>query len=339
MELAEPDIYRLKAEQLRQCCEERGLSSAGPVRALRRRLVGYVRAEMADPEGETKVPQASVTTELLPDRVITPSPVNYEVSRDGCVGTQFPVLSELLRQVKPLVSEEPADILQLFVRLDEVYELKLVDDKQFITKILPLVFGSLLKFLGECRREESSWAECKSRLLEEYFPYFVRERLVRDLVIFKFHGAGESIRLYVDQVFQAANLLKNGATEQQLVDRVLMNLSPEVLAQSAFLERPRSRRDLYKIMGLIEEKISVTKERQRVEYQSREVTRKGEAPPSVSREVPHNYQQRAHREGVKAARCWGCGRLGHLQRQCYARIVRSGNGRRPGGQVAPGGSS
>ena len=61
----------------------------------------------------------------------------------------------------------------------------------FVIRVLPLVSGSLLKFLGNCLRAGYTWADCISRLLEEHFPYFVREMLVRDLIVFKFHVVGE----------------------------------------------------------------------------------------------------------------------------------------------------
>jgi hypothetical protein len=71
------------------------------------------------------------------------------------------------------------------------------------------------------------------------------------------------MRVYIDQVFQAAQFLQYEAMEQQLVDRVVMNLHPQVLSQAAFLEKPRSHKDLYRLVGLIEEKFSVLKERSR----------------------------------------------------------------------------
>jgi hypothetical protein len=138
--------------------------------------------------------------------------------------------------------------------------LGLVDDRQFITRILPLVSGSLLKFLGGCLREDCSWADCKTRLLDEYFSYFVWERLIRDLIVFNFQGAGQSMRDYLEQVFQAADFLQYEASEQQLVDRVVMNFHPDILSQAAFLDRPRSHKQLHQVIGLIEEKFSVLKE-------------------------------------------------------------------------------
>ena len=41
-----------------------------------------------------------------------------------------------------------------------------------------------------------------------------------------------------------------------------MNFHPDILSQAAFLDRPRSCKQLYKVIGLIEEMFSVLKERQ-----------------------------------------------------------------------------
>jgi hypothetical protein len=62
------------------------------------------------------------------------------------------LLVELLRQVSFRRTEEAEDILRLFVRLGEFYDLGLVEDRTFI-RIMPLVFRILLKCLGDCLRE------------------------------------------------------------------------------------------------------------------------------------------------------------------------------------------
>jgi len=69
------------------------------------------------------------------------------------------------------------------------------------------------------------------------------------------------MRGYIEQVFRAADFLEYGASEQQLVDMVVMNLHPDVLARASFLDRSRSRMDLYRVVGLVEERASVDKER------------------------------------------------------------------------------
>lgn len=76
---------------------------------------------------------------------------------------------DLLKQTKLLSSEQPEEISRFFVRFAEIHALALADDRVFITRILPLVPGGLLQFLGACLREGNSWAVCKSQFLEEYF--------------------------------------------------------------------------------------------------------------------------------------------------------------------------
>ena len=104
---------------------------------------------------------------------------------------------------------------------------------------------------------------CKARLLLEPFPHFVRQRLTRDLIVFNFHSREQPLRVYIDQVFQAADFLQYAATEQQIVERLVMNFHPEVLSQAAFLDKPRTGRELYRVVGLIEERFSVRQERVR----------------------------------------------------------------------------
>ena len=171
------------------------------MRSLHRRLAEYITSDKIDQKGQHYVTQTSVPTDLLHNRTDTISPIAREISQGGSMNSQAPVLVQLLRKVTPLSSEEPEEILRLFVWLGEINDLGMFDDRHFIKTILPLVSGSLLKFLGGCLREECSWAGCKSRLMEEYFPYFVRERLIRDLIVFKFHAAGQSMRAYVEHFF------------------------------------------------------------------------------------------------------------------------------------------
>jgi hypothetical protein len=83
--------------------------------------------------------------------------------------------------------------------------------------------------------------------------------------VFNFHHEGQLVRNYIDKVFAAAKFLGYATDEQQLVDRIVMNLHPSILAQAAFLERPHSRAQLYSAVGLIEERFSVLRERQRTQ--------------------------------------------------------------------------
>ena len=144
--------------------------------------------------------------------------------------------------MKPLYSELLVDILRFFVRLGDIHALGLVDDRTFITRVLSLAPTGLLQLLCVCLRSGENWAECKSRLLEEHFPHFVRERLKRDLIVLNFHAREQPLRVYIDQVFQAADFLQYAATEQQIVELLVMNFHPNVLSHAVYLDKPRTRK-------------------------------------------------------------------------------------------------
>jgi hypothetical protein len=68
------------------------------------------------------------------------------------------------------------------------------------------------------------------------------------------------LRAYIEQVFSAAKFLRYGAREQELVDRVVMNFHPNILAHAAFIDRPRTLKELYQVVGIVEEKLAVARE-------------------------------------------------------------------------------
>jgi hypothetical protein len=202
-----------------------------------------------------------------------------------------------------------------------------------ITRILPFVPGNLLRFLGEQLRQGGSWVECQKRLREEYFHPFVRERLIRELVVFSFHSQGQSLRAYIEGVFQAAKFLQYEATEAHLVNRVVINFHPEVLAQASLLEKPRTREELNRLVGLLEEKFSVARERQRLEKGTPRFSKND----GGNREAPIQARQTAQFPARGTFRCWNCGKVGHSRVNCPSGTRPPGNGQAPGSQESPAG--
>jgi hypothetical protein len=272
---------------------------------------------------EVKMPetaQASVTTDLRNGASETSLSMSGSCSRADSGDNTASVLVELLRQVPPLRSEEPEVIMQLFVALDEIHDLNLANDQIFVTRILPLVSGSLLKFFGRCLRERRDWINCKSALLEEYFPYFVRERLIRDLIVFNLQREGQSVRAYAEQVFGVAKFLEYEASEAELVDRVVMNFHPSILEHAVFVDKPRTVKELYRAIGVLEEKSAVAKERRRIEFESRSLKPRG---AKVS-DSPRASSGRTATPATAQYRCWDCGSFGHIRRNCPRRSQPSG---------------
>ena len=104
MALSASGLYRLSAEQLRVECSERGLSSSGLVRELRSRLANSLKADQMDRKEEQQDSQASAAAAML-------SPGSDEGPQGDSGFNLTHVLSDLLKQIKPLTSEEPEDIL------------------------------------------------------------------------------------------------------------------------------------------------------------------------------------------------------------------------------------
>ena len=74
-------------------------------------------------------------------------------------------------------------------------------------------------------------------LRERFFSGFVQDRSIHDLIVFNFQKPGQLTREYVARVFAIADFQAYQTTEQELVDRVEMNLHPSILVHSAFLKR------------------------------------------------------------------------------------------------------
>jgi len=123
-------IFQLTLGQMQQNSVERGLDSNGLARTLRLRLAEQVKSEGVERPKQHYVLQASDSIDLLRSAVSSRTSNVCQVSQHGSEGSQPSVLKELLRQVIPLSSEELEEILRLFSRLGEVYDLGLADDRQ-----------------------------------------------------------------------------------------------------------------------------------------------------------------------------------------------------------------
>jgi len=308
MALTSSEVYKLTAERLRQLCSERRLDSEGPIRSLRQRLVRHLSVSKMTSKQEMESEQASARTSLSLSAAVGDPQNSNNSSHVGPGDSPVTVVVELLRKVQTLSSEEPEAILRLVSKLDEIHALEIVDDRMFIVRILPLVSRAVLRFFGDCLRNGRNWAQSKGDLLREFFPHFVHERMVRDLIVFNFHKEGQALREFADSVFAAARFLEYEADEEQLVGRIVMNLHPAILVHAAFLERPRSRKELMNAIGLIEERVLVLKEREKVQPAS--TTQRENDPRSrrPSQNVP---------SASRTSRCWNCGSTGHFRRDCH----------------------
>jgi len=207
------------------------------------------------------------------------------------------------------MSEEPKEILRLCVDVKAIYDLKLVPDNVFWMRLLPKVRGRLLTFFGQSMKNGESWDVCKTRLLREYFPLFVKEKMIRELVVLNFQKKGRPIREFIKEVTDATEILQYNASEADVVERVLMNLHPDILAQAALLPRPNSFQEL-RNTGLMEERLALLTERQCPEVRA---TGDRFSLGSDRQRGSAVSNQQANRGGPKY---WKWNRWGHFQNDC-----------------------
>jgi hypothetical protein len=103
-------------------------------------------AAMSDNHDNENI-KASVSADLSLDSILAENPILVDNSHVRGMSDANSVFVELMRQLSPLISEEPEVILRFVARLDDIYMLNLCDDRSFITRVLPLVPGVILIFL------------------------------------------------------------------------------------------------------------------------------------------------------------------------------------------------
>ena len=101
-----------------------------------------------------------------------------------------------------------------------------------------------------------------------------------------------------------------------------MNLHPDILKETAFLNPPHTREELGRVVNQIEERFCVAEERRRTQREDDSNHGRGELP-----DRPHRYNGDHPPRQLK---CWKCGRMGHARNKCPNRIrVKYGKSQRP----------
>jgi hypothetical protein len=129
--------------------------------------------------------------------------------------------------------------------------------------------------------------------------------------VFHFQGRYCPLRDFIKEVVGAAGFLRCRSSEREIVDRILINLPPDILAQAAFLPRPGSCRDM---VGLLEDRMAVLAEHKRPDMDSSSY-QKGEGR-CLSENKPGGAADDGKPSSRNGTTFWRCGKQGHVQRNC-----------------------
>jgi hypothetical protein len=127
------DVYHWQRPEPEKRCSEWQLSAEGSVGVLRERLTAYVRSCLVAEMVEKPVSAQTGIVEV--------GAMNSEVSQGVRDSSEGPVLSDLLRDVPRLMSEEPKEILRFFVDVKAIYDLKLVPDNVLDEESVDFLWG------------------------------------------------------------------------------------------------------------------------------------------------------------------------------------------------------
>ncbi|PNF14662.1 hypothetical protein B7P43_G11732, partial [Cryptotermes secundus] len=193
------------------------------------------------------------------------------------------------------IDMDPEQILKLLIQVNQIIELKLLPDTEFMALLITRTSGRLMHILGTHLGTTDTW--------------------------------GEDLTEYIMSVVSAAKILGFLGTEVQLVHRIVQNLHPKIQSYCVFQNRPESIASLFSLTTTVAEAVAV-------EDQHRLTTgsfpRGGDPRPFVNAMV--QTKGSPTKTELKNA-CWACGKTGNFQRACpsktrpTSRAGRSGNAR------------
>jgi hypothetical protein len=116
------DVYHWSTPILEQRCGEFGLEAVGSVRELRERLSTALKLRSAGTSSNMETIKAS-TPSVGNAFGVGPSDRIESGALAGSLESEISVLGELIRNVPPLQSDKPTEILRFFVSLKGIYDL------------------------------------------------------------------------------------------------------------------------------------------------------------------------------------------------------------------------
>lgn len=311
-------IYQLSKQRLEELAGQMGLPTDGALDDLRKR----VRDKWTALQPYLPPPGADKSLQPIEPVQSGLAPAAYQGTPSSKIKVKL--VNDLIQAIPPLSSTDPEDILTFLIRVNQVVELKLLPNPEFLALLISRTSGRVMQILGSHMATTDGWDTVQSEIITTFLPPRVKEQFLASYVLDRFQAPTEDLTSYVMSVVGAATILGFPGTEAQLVQRMVQNLHPRVKSHCLFQNRPESVQDLYSLATTVSEAAAVEEQRKRGSMPVpqggvHQQVVKGAVQAEVSPATP-----------VSRGKCWACGQAGHFQRDCAARTPPSSNRGRAG---------
>jgi hypothetical protein len=302
----------MSKQQLEELASQLGLEVGGTLDDLRRRV--KEKWSVIEPF----LPSASMTAKFTPGTEPEFQATDSLTMEGSYVRKmKLKLLADMVKNVPFLTDTDPERVLKFLIAAKEVHDLKLVGDSEFIALLISRTTGRMTSILGSHLNSTQNWGMVRAEIVNTFLPTRVRERHLALYVLDRFQSPSEDLNTYITTVVAAAEILGFEGGESRLVHRILQNLHPRVKTHLMFSAKPESLKDLYGLATTVAEGVAIERQREMLAAASRQgqISRIGASSMVVAESSPANASNRV--------KCWACGELGHLRRDCL-RNRRSG---------------
>jgi hypothetical protein len=299
-------INNLSKLQLEQLASQLSVPTDGALDDLRRRVrEKWTTIEACLPSpGSPKFSPIAESGQPGTDASVSP--------RNNASKVRLKLVTDLVQGIPVLSGTDPEAILKFLIRVNQIWELKLISDAEFLAVLIGRTSERIMQILGTHLAMQNAWDMVQSNIIATFLPPRVKERFLISYVTERFQAPGEDLNSYVMSVVAAAAILGFAGTEQQLVHRMVQNMHPSVKAYCWFESRPETVQELYSLATTVAEAVAVEDQRKRLIASGPLGVTPGNMVNSVVK--TQGSSTRADRRG----KCWRCGVVGHVARYCSA---------------------
>jgi hypothetical protein len=297
-------VNNLSKLQLEQLASQLSLPTDGALDDLRKRVRekwSTIEACLPSPILDKSSPIAE-SAQPGTDASVSP--------RNDASKVRLKLVTDLVQGIPVLSGTDPEAILKFLIRVNQIWELKLISDSEFLAVLIGRTSGRVMQILGTHLAIQNAWGIVQSNIIATFLPPRVKERFMLSYVTERFQSSGEDLNSYVMSVVAAAAILGFAGTEQQLVHRMVQNMHPSVKAYCLFESRPVTVRELYSLATTVAEAVAVEDQRMRLNASGPQSA----TPRNLASAVVKTERSSAGAD--RRSECWRCGVVGHFARHC-----------------------